>query len=185
MLMACGPVAGLKEIVNHTQLTVEGTITVAESRLTTEEDNVYTDYEIDIDRVFRAPRAATRSIPGPTNQPSPFVIDAPLTRPTGTTKQRVRVRRSYHGQVTLDGGVVTATSRPAFPTLTVGQHVIVSAYFDESRGWWVPFGVFKVQDGRVLRLDERGPQTKDYDSVEEFATALANPPPTTVQLNEK
>jgi hypothetical protein len=41
----------------------------------------------------------------------------------------------------------------------------------------VPHGTFEVRDGRVLRLDERL-QTKDYDSVEEFTTALANPPRT-------
>jgi hypothetical protein len=61
--------------------------------------------------------------------------------------------------------------------LKVGQHVIVSAYFDETRSAWVPFGAFEVRQGRVVRLDERL-QTRDYDSVEDFVTALANPPPT-------
>jgi hypothetical protein len=59
----------------------------------------------------------------------------------------------------------------------VGQHVIVSAYFDAARRAWPPFGVFEVQDGRVVHLDRRL-KTKDYDSVEAFAEAVANPPPT-------
>jgi hypothetical protein len=36
---------------------------------------------------------------------------------------------------------------------------------------------FEVRDGRVLHLDVRL-QRKDYDSVDDFAAALANPPPT-------
>ena len=167
----CGPITGLKEIVESTQLTVEGTITVAEGKLTAKEDEVYTEYEIDVIRVFRAPRAARRSTPGPMNL-SPFVADALSTRPNATT---VRVRRPYHGRVILDGGVLTVTS--GSPTLEIGQHIIVSAYFDETRGWWVPRGTFEVRGGRVLHLDEDF-QTKDYDSVEEFTTALANPPRT-------
>lgn len=167
----CGPITGLKEIVESTQLTVEGTITVAEGKLTAKEDEVYTEYEIDVIRVFRAPRAARRLTPGPMNL-SPFVADALSTRPNATT---VRVRRPYHGRVILDGGVLTVTS--GSPTLEVGQHIIVSAYFDETRGWWVPHGTFEVRGGRVLHLDEDF-QTKDYDSVEEFTAALANPPRT-------
>jgi hypothetical protein len=61
----------------------------------------------------------------------------------------------------------------------VGQHIIVSAYFDQSTGSWSPFGFFEVQDGRVVNIDNRV-QTKAYNSVEEFAAALANPPPTTL-----
>jgi len=169
-----GPITGLKEIVEVTQLTVEGTITAAEGRLTAEGDEVYTEYEIDVIRVFRAPTAAMRSTAGPIT--APFVTDASLTLPDRTPRPRVRVRRPYHGRVILDGGVLTVTS--GSPALEVGQHVIVSAYFDGSRGWWVLHGTFEVRDGRVLRLDERF-QTNDYESVEEFTTALANPPRTT------
>ena len=135
----CGPITGLKEIVEFTQLTVEGTITVAEGKLTAKEDEVYTEYEIDVIRVFRAPKAARRSTPGPIN-PSPFVTDALSTRPNATA---VRLRRPYHGRVILDGGVLGVTS--GAPTLEVGQHIIVSAYFDETRGWWVPHGTFEVR----------------------------------------
>lgn len=170
----CGPITGLKEIVEVTQLTVEGTITAAEGRLTAEGDEVYTEYEIDVIRVFRAPTAAMRSTPGPIT--SPFVTDDSLTLPGPTTRQRVRVRRPYHGRVILDGGVLTVTS--GSPTLDVDQHIIVSAYFDGTRGSWVLHGTFEVRDGRVLHLDERF-QTRDYDSVEEFTAALANPPRTT------
>ena len=171
----CGPITGLKEIVEFTQLTVEGTITAAKARLTQKEDDVYTEYEIDVIRVFRAPIAAMRSTPGPMNL-LPFVTDGLRTQPNGTTtKQRVGLRRPYHGRVMLDNGVLSVTSGP--PTLGVGQHIIVSAYFDETRGWWVPHGTFEVRDGRVLHLDERF-QTEDYDSVEEFTAALANPPRT-------
>jgi hypothetical protein len=34
----CGPITGLKEIVEFTQLTVEGTITVAQGKLTAKEE---------------------------------------------------------------------------------------------------------------------------------------------------
>ena len=95
-------------------------------------------------------------------------------RPNATT---VRLRRPYHGRVELDNGVLTVNS--GSPTLEVGQHIIVSAYFDETRGWWVPHGTFEVLgSGRVVHLDQKL-QTEDYDSVEQFAAALANPPRTT------
>ena len=178
---ACYPLTGLKEIVENTQLTVEGTVTLAEGRLTAEEDEVYTEYEIDVIRPFRVPTAATRSTPGQTDL-SPFITDAPQSRPSASTILRVRLRSRYNGRVALDGGVVTAKS--GAPTLNVGQHVILSGYFDKTKEWWVPFGLFEVRDGRVLNLDGRL-QTKDYESVEDFAAALANPPPTTVYVKEK
>ena len=52
----CGPIAGLKEIVEVTRLTVEGTITVAEGKLTAKGDEVYTEYEIDVIRVPKSQR---------------------------------------------------------------------------------------------------------------------------------
>ena len=174
---SCWPLTGLKEIVEFAPFTVEGTIMAAESKLTAEEDEVYTEYEIDVIRVFRGRAAAARATPGPTDQSSPFVAGSPLMRP-GMTKQRVRLQRRNHGRVVLDGSVVAATTHPEGPTLSVGQHIIVSAYFDDSKRWWSPFGFFEVRDGRVLHLDDRF-QTKDYESVEDFAAALANPPATT------
>jgi hypothetical protein len=87
----------------------------------------------------------------------------------------VRLRRLYHGRVDLDGGVLTGTS--GSPALSEGQHIIISAYLDESRGWWVPHGAFEVRGGRVLRLDMRW-RTEDYNSVDDFVAALADPPPT-------
>ena len=179
-LTTCGGLTGLKEIIDIAPFTVEGTITAAESKLTPGEDDVYTAYDIDVIRVFRGPATAARSTPGPTDHSSPFVAGAPLTRP-GVTKQRVRLHRLYHGRVVLDGGVLTATTDPLGPTLSVGQHIIVSAYFDNFKGWWSPLGYFEVRDGRVLNLDNRV-HTKNYNSVEDFAAALANPPPTTVSL---
>jgi hypothetical protein len=174
---SCGPLTGLKEIIELAPFTVEGIITLAESKLTAEEDEVYTEYEIDVIRIFRGPTAAARSTPGPTDQSSPFVTGAPRTRP-GATMPRARLRRRYHGRVVIDGGVASVIAHPSGPTLSVGQHIIVSAYFDESKRWWSPFGFFEVQDGRVVNIDNRV-QTKAYNSVEEFAAALANPPPTT------
>jgi hypothetical protein len=180
-LIACGPLTGLKEIVQETELTVEGMVTLAESALTAAEDGVYTDYVIDVMRVFRVrSQTLTRSTPGPTGS-LPFVADEPLSRPTAATTTRVRLRGLHSGRVVLDGGVVTA--RGGGPLLKVGQHVIISGYFDESRSAWVPFGAFEVRDGRVVPLDERL-QTKAYDSVEDFAKALADPPPTAGQSND-
>ena len=168
------PITGLKEIVAVTQLTIEGTITVANSSLTAKEDEVYTEYEIEIIRVFRAPKASLRLMPDP-SAPSPFIVDEALTWPNPSTGPRVRLRRPNHGQVMLDGYVLTVTSGP--PALSEGQHVIISASFDETREWWVPHGAFEVRDGRVLHLDKRW-QTQDYNSVDEFAAALADPPTT-------
>jgi hypothetical protein len=182
VLTLCGGLTGLKEIIDIAPFTLEGTITATESKLTREEDDLYTAYEIDVIRVFRAPATAARSTPGPPDQSSPFVVGAPLTRP-GVTMPRVRLYRLFHGRIVLDGGVLTATTDPAGPTLSVGQHIIVSAYFDSFKGWWSPFGYFEVRDRRVLNLDKRV-QTRDYNSVEDFAAALANPP-ITVSLTKK
>lgn len=117
VVISCGPLIGLREIVQHTQLTVEGTVRVAESSLTAEEDNVYTDYLVDVIRLFRLPnQTAPRSHPGQTEF-SPFVADGPLMRPTAATQLRVRLRKHDHGQVVVDGGVppsrALATARRA------------------------------------------------------------------------
>jgi len=61
--------------------------------------------------------------------------------------------------------------------LAPGEHVIVSAYFDADVGQWRPFGVFTVRDGRVIHLESRL-DVPDYESVAQFARALADPPPT-------
>jgi hypothetical protein len=61
--------------------------------------------------------------------------------------------------------------------LQTGEHVILSAYFSPEVKQWLPFGVFTVQDGRVIHLEGRL-QLGDYESVAAFASALANPPPT-------
>ncbi len=41
--------------------------------------------------------------------------------------------------------------------------------------------VIRIFRGTAVHLDTRL-QTKDYDSVEDFAAALANPPPTIVSV---
>lgn len=189
-LTSCGPPVGLREIVQFTQLTVEGTVAIAESSLTAApEDSVHadyviTDYVIDVIRVFRLPtETATRSGPGPTDA-SPFVAGGPVTQPAAATPLRVRLRSPHHGRVVLDGGVITATSW--FSPLKVGQHVIVSAYFEAILGAWVPFRAFEVREGRVVPLEggSRQPgydRLESYDSLEAFAAALANPPPTVIR----
>jgi hypothetical protein len=63
--------------------------------------------------------------------------------------------------------------------LAPGEQVIVSAYFDQVDGQWLPYGVFAVRDGRVINLEPLL-QVGDYESVAQFASALANPPPTTL-----
>jgi hypothetical protein len=168
------PITGLKEIVASTQLTIEGTITVAESRLTAKEDDVYTEYEIEVTRIFRVRMEALPSMLG-LSAASPFVPDDSLAPASPSIRRRLLLRRPNHGQVILDEGVLTVTSGP--PARSEGQHVIISAYFDDTRGWWVPHGAFEIQNGQVLRLDKRW-QTQDYKSVAEFAAALADPPPT-------
>jgi hypothetical protein len=172
-VISCGPPVGLKEIVDHTQLTVEGVVARADSALTPEEDTLYTDYVIDVTRVFRMPAIFSRRTPGAT-ETSPFVAAAPVSRP-GASALQVRVRAVYHGRLALEGGVVTQGT--GFRMLAPGEHVIVSAYFDRALGQWLPFGVFIVRDGRVIHL-EPGLQLGDYETVAQFASALANPPPT-------
>jgi hypothetical protein len=63
--------------------------------------------------------------------------------------------------------------------LTPGEHVIVSAYFSSDVAQWRPIGVFTIHDGRVIQLDsDQYVQIGNYESVAEFARALASPPPT-------
>jgi hypothetical protein len=50
----------------------------------------------------------------------------------------------------------------------------MSAYVNADLGKWIPFGVFEVRDGRVFALEKRL-ETPDYNSVDAFAVALANP----------
>jgi hypothetical protein len=69
------------------------------------------------------------------------------------------------------------TDTAGYPSLTVGQHIIVSAFFGELAKAWLPWGFFEVREGRVVSLQSHL-LVKDYDSVEAFAAALANPPPT-------
>jgi hypothetical protein len=180
VLIACGPPIGLKEIVLHSQLTVEGTVASAESSLTPAEDDIYTDFVIDVIRLFRLSRqGTTRSTPGHTES-SPFVDGLAAPRPTATTTLRVRLRKSTHGKVVLEGGVATASS--GFPNLQAGQHIIVSAFLAPETKTWVPFGVFEVRENRVVPLpDQRGFQLKQYDSIEDFAVALADPPRTVLR----
>ena len=100
-LTACGGLTGLKEVIGIAPFTVEGTIAVAESKLTAEEDEVYTEYEIDVIRVFRRPEMAARSTPGPTDQSSPFVAGAPLARP-GVHQAALRRARGFPDASPID-----------------------------------------------------------------------------------
>jgi hypothetical protein len=178
-LKACGPLVGLKAIVQHTRLTVEGTVASVESSLTPAEDDVYTEFVIDVIRVFRlASPTVTRSTPGGPTDSLPFVAGAPVTRPAARTMPRIRLRKSTLGRVELEGYVVTASS--GFPMLTAGQHVIVSALFNPDMKTWAPFAAFEVRDGRVVALPGQSIGPKEYGSVEVFAAALANPPATIV-----
>ena len=177
---SCGPPTGLKEIVKFTQLTVEGVVSRVESALRPpDEDHLDTDYTLDVTRIFRTDLelSSSRLRPGATTSPSPFVAAAPTSR-IGATPLQIRVRALYHGRLTLEGGVVT--QHTGFRMLQPGEHVILSAYFSAGVGQWLPFGVFTVQDGRVMHLEGRL-QVGDYNSVAAFASALANPPPTTAR----
>src|SRR5689334_21916647 len=102
----CYPLIGLTEIVEFAPFTVEGTITAAQSKLTAGEDEIYTEYEIDVIRVFRGPAASARATPGPTDHSSPFVAGTLLTQP-GVTRRRMRLQRRNHGRVVVEGRVVT------------------------------------------------------------------------------
>jgi hypothetical protein len=179
-MTSCGPPTGLKEVVALTQLTVEGTIARADAALREDdhEEFVYTDFLIDVTRVFRWTVASgSLARPGATAL-APFLQTPAASRPVPTAL-RVRLRAFYHGTVTVEGGSISDSS--GFPTLRIGQHIIVSGHFNADVGEWTPFGVFEVRDGRVVALDT-GLDTRDYDSVEEFAIALSNPPPTVVRV---
>ena len=82
--IGCGPVTGLKEILQHTQLTVEGTIALAESRLTAQK---------------------TVSIPTTQSTPSVYSGTSPdrdpfNSRPSGALA--IRRRWSCHAAVCLN-----------------------------------------------------------------------------------
>lgn len=172
--MCCGPTLGLKEIVELTQLTIEGSVVRASAGLHEgdKDEHVYTDYLIDVARTFRAPAfTGRRAAAGDAAVPWPFITDA-AQRP-GSRALRVSLRIPHQGTVRVDGG--TITDRTNFPTLQVGQHLIASAYYCRELAAWVPLGVFEVREGRVIRLEQQALE-RDYATVEEFATALANPP---------
>ena len=67
---------------------------------------------------------------------------------------------------------------------SVGQHIIVSAHVDQGKEWWSPFGFFEVRDGQVLNIDNRV-QAKGYNSLDNFAAALADPSPTIARSKER
>jgi hypothetical protein len=101
VLFSCGPPTGLKEIVEHTQLTVEGTVTQLQSAFDYE-DRVYTDLVIDVIRLLRQrSRTAPRTTPGPTDA-WPFVASPAQPRPVAATPLRVRLRMIHHGRVALE-----------------------------------------------------------------------------------
>ena len=167
---------GIKEVVSLTELTVDGTIARADAALHEADrgEFVYTDFVIDVTRVFRWPTGSVSLLAPVATLSSPVIPNTPANRLTPTTL-RVRLRALHHGRVVVEGGSISDSS--GFPTLRVGQHVITSATFNANFGEWIPFGVFEVRDGRVVALYPRL-ETGDYDSVEAFAVALANPPPT-------
>ena len=172
-MMCCGPTLGLKEIVELTQLTVEGSVVRASAGLHEgdRDEHVYTDYLIDVARTFRAPAFTGGRAAAGDAVPWPFITHA-APRP-GSRALRVSLRVPHQGTVRVDGG--TITDRRNFPALQVGQHLIASAYYCRELGAWVPLGVFEVREGRVIRLEQQALE-RDYVTVEEFATALANPP---------
>jgi hypothetical protein len=170
LTICCGPTIGLKETLEYTQLTVEGSVSVAETGLHEGErsEYVYTDYVVDVRRTFRLPPyPSTRATPG-TAVPWPFVTDRRGTRGR-VTLPRLRLRVPNQGTVRVAGGSITDQS--SFPSLTVGQRVIVSAYFCRDVGAWVPLAVFEVRSDRVVPLHSRMEGT-EYGSVDEFAAAL-------------
>src|SRR5258705_12281165 len=98
VMFSCGPPTGLKEVVGLTQLTIEGVITRADSALLEDARNeyVYTDFVIDVTRVFRLPTdSVSRATPGAT-QASPFIADPPPNRPTAIPL-RVGLPEPYPG----------------------------------------------------------------------------------------
>jgi hypothetical protein len=87
----------------------------------------------------------------------------------------VRFRVANQGTVMLEGHTIRATEAHA-PVLKIGDHVITSLLFYTEIAWWTPLGVFAVRDGRVVPLSEQL-ERREYDSVDQFAAVLANPPP--------
>lgn len=174
-MMCCGPIVGVKEIVQLSQVTVQGIVSRADSALREDDrdEYVYTDYVVDVSRTFRMPAFTSRAPTSGSSTPWPFITDGPATR-RGANPPRMRLRVTFQGTVQVEGGTITASRN--FPALRVGQHVILSAYYCKDLGQWAPIGVFEVRDQRVVRLEER--LERDYASVEEFAKALANPPET-------
>src|SRR5688572_15771370 len=154
MMMCCGPTIGLKETLEFTQLTVEGSVSLSEPGLHEGDrsEYVYTDYVVDVRRTVRLPPYPSARATQGTAIPWPFGTDRPGTRGR-VTLPRLRLRVPHQGTVRVAGGSITDQSN--FPSLTVGQHVIVSAYFCHDVGTWVPLAVFEVRTGRVVPLHSR------------------------------
>jgi hypothetical protein len=88
---------------------------------------------------------------------------------------QVRFRMANQGTVMLEGHTIRAWEAHQ-PVLKIGDHIITSLMFYTEIGWWTPLGVFAVRDGHVVPLSEQL-ESKEYDSVDQFAALLANPPP--------
>lgn len=172
-IISCGGPTGWQSLAEYGQLAVEGVISEAHSALTPDETDVYTEYLMDVVRVLRAPPATAVNVkPGAAGDLSPFVAEDARARP-GATRLRVRFRSSQ-GTVVIEGYKIEKTIYR--PILVEGQHVIVFAHHPPAVPAWFQFRVFEVRDGRVIPLDEDS-AIPQFDSVDQFAEALRNPPP--------
>lgn len=173
------PGLGLKDLAEHSSLTIEGVVSHVQTSLTADEVNIYTDVTIDVTRVFRMElQGEITAAPRLSSMPSPFVGDQDGMAGPGASTARIKLRLWHTGTIQLEGG--TATQRAGYPDLEIGEHIITSASLDpfpKAPGSWVPVGIFHVRgDGHVVSTNRD--YALHYESVEAFASALASAPRT-------
>jgi len=130
---ACGPPPSLSDIVEQSDLIVEGIVTARTSYLTPDDRDVFTDYDLTIQHVLLQRKVLASSRPG---------IAIPV------------IFKSHGGMVVIDGVKISVdiNVNGARMTLGEGDHAYLLATLDAADGKWLinAFHVFKIKGTDVI-----------------------------------
>jgi hypothetical protein len=169
MVLSCGPLATIETLVNYYAFGFEGRVLEAESRLTSDQRDLYTEYTFDLVRVLH--QGPLRVIEGiDASKPYPLVFAPPQPRPGPTGNPRVRVRAPV-GRVEIEGLTITASAND-LPVFKVGQHLVVFAFYSEHYRYWqvAVNGVLEVRPKGLVSLTRS--LKVDYESVDALDMAI-------------
>jgi hypothetical protein len=161
--------ATLETLVNYYAFGFEGRVLAAESRLTADQRDLYTEYTFDLVRVLhQGPLQVIKGIDA--SKPYPLVSAPPPSRPGPTGNPRVRVRAPV-GRVEIEGLTITSSAND-LPVFKVGQHLVVFAFYSEHYKYWqvAVNGVLEIRPTGLVPLT-RGLKV-DYGSVDDLDKAI-------------